>query len=376
MNIAIKFIAFSILFIPLHFLPSCKTGKENDRKISGFNRQKEEGISGLPSGTVTLLSPETGEYIVLGKEVRITWAVQPGITVIDSLTLSMDGKVMATLPASAKEWSLPTSGFGLGRHMIKTVFRDTTGASLTKSVMFMVISDLKPQLYTYRVKASYPHDPEAYTQGLIFDGGFLYESTGQYGHSSLRKVNPETGEPISTLSLDREYFGEGISLWKDQIIQLTWTSRVGFVYDKATFKLVNKIHYSTQGWGLTTDGSQLIMSDGSNILYFIDPELFTEIKRIEVFDPRGPVSNLNELEYIKGMIWANVYQTDTIVIIDPSSGKVTGQIDLKGILEEKYHHPNLDVLNGIAWDEATGRIFVTGKMWPRLFVIELVPVSG
>lgn len=227
--------------------------------------------------------------------------------------------------------------------------------------------------YGYRVINTFPHDPAAFTQGLEFEDGVLYEGTGLNGESSLRRVALETGEVLQQHDLGDEFFGEGITILNDRIYQLTWQSGTGFVYDQQTFEPLGEFAYSTEGWGLTDDDTHLIMSDGSSTLYFRDPETFDEVRRVEVHDNRGPVTMLNELEYIDGEIYANVWRTDIIVRIDPSSGDVTGRIDLSGLLSDddrRGYQP--DVLNGIAHDPASGRLLVTGKRWPKLFEIEIL----
>ena len=217
----------------------------------------------------------------------------------------------------------------------------------------------------------FPHDPDAFTQGLVYDDGFLYEGTGQYGESSIRKVDLETGEAINIYTLAQSLFGEGITIMEDKLYQLTWKSQVGFVYDKESFHLLNRVTYPTQGWGITHDGENLIMSNGTSTIYYLDPEFFTEIRRLEVYNEQGAVNNINELELINGKIYANVWQTDDIIIIDPQTGKVLGQINLKGILKSSERNRRTDVLNGIAYDEENDRIFVTGKYWSRLFEIRI-----
>lgn len=229
--------------------------------------------------------------------------------------------------------------------------------------------------YTYTVVNSYPHDPQAFTQGLIYVDGVLYEGTGLNGRSSLRRVHLETGEVQEIVDLDQQYFGEGIALFGDRIIQLTWQSNVAFVYDAQSFERLGEFAYPTEGWGLTHDDTQLIMSDGTANLYFRDPETFAEIGRVEVRDATGPVVRLNELEYINGEVYANVWQTDRIARIDPQTGRVTGWIDLTGLLSAADRTPDVDVLNGIAYDAANDRLFVTGKLWPRLFEIDLILVE-
>jgi glutaminyl-peptide cyclotransferase len=231
-------------------------------------------------------------------------------------------------------------------------------------------------LYTYRVINSYPHDPKAFTQGLAFDGGFLYEGTGLYGQSTLRKVELTSGKVMRSLRLPERFFGEGVAVLGEQIIQLTWRSKLGFVYGKRDFELQQSFVYPTEGWGLTHDGTRLILSDGTATLHFFDPRNFREIDRIEVFDENGPVQGLNELEYVRGEIFANVWRSDRIARIAPATGRVTGWIDLSGILPEQDRQTPVDVLNGIAYDPVRGRLFVTGKLWPKLFEIELLPLHG
>jgi glutamine cyclotransferase len=227
-------------------------------------------------------------------------------------------------------------------------------------------------IYGYEVVNTFPHDPDAFTQGLVYVDGVLYEGTGLNGRSSLRRVDLATGEVLQQVDLPEEQFGEGIAVLGERIWQLTWQSRIGWVYDRATFKSVGTVEYVTEGWGLTTDGERLIMSDGSSTLYFRDPETFGEIGRVEVRDGDSPVTRLNELEYVDGEVWANVWQTDRIARIDPASGRVTGWVDLTGLLspEDRAGH-QVDVLNGIAWDADTGRLFVTGKLWPVLYEIRI-----
>jgi glutamine cyclotransferase len=230
--------------------------------------------------------------------------------------------------------------------------------------------------YTYRIVNTYPHDRGAFTEGLIFSNGYLYESTGLYGQSSLRKVELTTGKVLQSTLLSAQYFGEGLDLWQDSLIQLTWQTHVGFVYSHDTFTLRRNFNYSTEGWGLTHDASRLIMSDGTSMLYFLDPATFQVTGKIEVKDHGRPVVNLNELEYVNGKIYTNIWQTNGIAIIDPDTGNLESWIDLTGLLSPAQANPvAVDVLNGIAYDSGGKRLFVTGKLWPVLFEIELVPKS-
>jgi glutaminyl-peptide cyclotransferase len=227
--------------------------------------------------------------------------------------------------------------------------------------------------YSYEIVNRFPHDPEAFTQGLVYEDGWLYESTGLYGRSSLRRVDLETGNVVQIHHLDDVYFGEGLTIWEDRIIQLTWREQTGFIYDLESFDLLEVFSYETEGWGLTHDGQRLIVSDGSAYLYFWDPETFTEIGRVLVVNEWDkPVVRLNEMAYIDGEVYANVWMTDRIVRIDPETGYVTGWIDLSGLLDGVSLTGPVDVLNGVSYDAENGRLFITGKLYPLLFEIELV----
>lgn len=237
------------------------------------------------------------------------------------------------------------------------------------------------QNYTYEIVNTYPHDPKAFTQGLVFHNGFLYETTGgsrKKGDdffSSLRKVELETGKVVQKYDLPDEYFGEGMTILGDKIYEITWRENTAFVYDLNTFKLLKEFKYAGEGWGLTNDGTNLIMSDGTHVLRFVNPENFETIRTVVVLDEKGkPLMQLNELEYIKGEIWANVWQTGDIVRIDPASGKLLGTIDLEKLADaEMDKDENADVLNGIAYDAAGDRLFITGKRWRRLFEVKIKP---
>ena len=224
-------------------------------------------------------------------------------------------------------------------------------------------------LYGYQIVHVYPHDPKAFTQGLQYVDGVLYEGTGQHGQSSIRRVKLETGEVLQKRDLPAEHFGEGITVWKNDLIELTWQTHVAFVYDRTTFQPKKQFSYPGEGWGLTHDGTNLIMSDGTSELRVLDPVTFVEKRRIKVTAAGDmPLNNLNELEFVKGEILANVWMTDYVARIAPATGKVTGYIDLRGLLSPS-ERANTDVLNGIAYDASHDRLFVTGKWWPKLFEI-------
>ncbi|HEY6271155.1 MAG TPA: glutaminyl-peptide cyclotransferase [Terriglobales bacterium] len=230
--------------------------------------------------------------------------------------------------------------------------------------------------YSFKVVNVFPHDPAAFTQGLVYHDGFLYEGTGLNGRSSLRKVKLETGQVLQSTDLSQEFFGEGIAILNNEVFQLTWRSEAGFVYKLNDFSTLRRFSYSGEGWGLTTDGHDLFMSDGSAEIRVLDPKTLREKRRIKVHDASTPITELNELEFVEGEIFANVWQTDRIARISPLTGRVTGWIDLKGLLSPVYKLEEGAVLNGIAYDPTRKRLFVTGKLWPKVFEIQLVPKSA
>lgn len=247
---------------------------------------------------------------------------------------------------------------------------------LTVLIIFLGFNDNETPVYSYEVIASYPHDSNAFTQGLLYHADSLCESTGLYGESSLREVNLTDGKVLRQIDLDSRYFGEGITVMGDKIFMLTWLEHQGFVYDLNTFTLIDQFHYPTEGWGLTSNEEFLIMSDGSSKLSFLDPDSLQVIKQVTVTDQDQPIDKINELEFIDGLIYANIWQTDLIAIIQPESGQVHAWIDLTGILDQDPHlttyNQKVDVLNGIAYDSKNNRLFVTGKLWPRLYQIDLI----
>jgi glutamine cyclotransferase len=247
-----------------------------------------------------------------------------------------------------------------------TIILAVAVALVIGSVLLVLLNNRPP----YEVVKVYPHDQNAFTQGLVIEQGVLYEGTGLYGSSTLRRVDLETGNVLQSYALPPEFFGEGITIFDDRIIQLTWQNQIGFVYDKHSFELLQEFSYSTEGWGITTDGTQLIMSDGTANLYFLDPETFQKVGQVEVHDGNASVSKLNELEYINGEVYANILGEEKIAIINPRTGQVTAWIDLTGIYTSENSDPN-NVLNGIAYDAEDNRLFVTGKRWSQLFEIKL-----
>lgn len=228
-----------------------------------------------------------------------------------------------------------------------------------------------PLQTAYEVVGSYPHDPGAFLQGWVWHDGGFYESTGLYGESTLRRVAFPSGEVVKSIPVSKEYFAEGLAMVGDRLIQLTWRSKKAFVYDRESFGLIGEFPYQTEGWGLTYDGASLILSDGSDTLFFLNPDTYEQTGAVRVTLSGRPLQRINELEYIRGEVWANVWRTDMIVRIDPGSGQVVGVLDMTGLLQTGSPRDNDDVLNGIAYDADTDRVFVSGKRWPQLFEIRV-----
>jgi len=262
----------------------------------------------------------------------------------------------------------------VGNTSFKVDAEKTDGLKNSRTKTINVISDIAPKQLTYRVIEKYPHLKTSYTQGLEYYNGYLYEGTGETGHSKLMKIDIKTGKPLQSVDMEDKYFGEGITLLNGKIYQLTYHAKKGFVYDLETFAVIDSFTYkSEQGWGLTNDGTNLIMSDGTNVLTWLNPDDFSTVKTIQVANNRGNMNVLNELEYINGIIYANIYTTNHIVKIDAKTGKVLEEINLEGLID-MYHQAGdrIDVLNGIAYDADNDRMFVTGKLWPMLFEVKFI----
>ncbi|TCD03428.1 glutaminyl-peptide cyclotransferase [Pedobacter psychroterrae] len=328
------------------------------------------------TSAVSFKYPEQGQTFGLGDDVKVELDLPKG-EVITSATYLLDGKTIET-KNNAEPLILKTAGLAVGYKII-TAITDNGSKKDTATINIVLNSGMKPLQLSYKVVNVLPHDTSSYTQGLEYHNGRFLESTGLEGQSTLRWVEPASGKTLQRMDLDKQYFGEGATLVGDKVVMLTWKGNMGFVYDAKTLDQLSTFPYqnSREGWGLCYDGSQLIKSDGTNRLYFLNKESFKEESAIDVYDNKGPVDSINELEFINGKIYANIYTSDIIVVIDPKSGIVEKHIDLSGLLDKGYkkvpRDANIDVLNGIAWDKQGKRLFVTGKRWPKLFEITLVP---
>lgn len=314
-------------------------------------------------------TPKDGELFTEGTPINLKFGLPKEVSQADSIVVTFND---ATIDNKATESiTIPTKGLKMGRQTIRIRAFVKGDIAAEKYMSVRIKSNQEPVKYTYSVVKTYPHDTRAYTQGLTFDGNTLYEGTGQRGESNLRIVDLNSGSVTKSVPLPNEYFGEGIAIIGDKVFQITWQEQRGFVYDKKSLEKLRDFVYAGEGWGLTTDGKVLFLSDGTSTIKVFDPERLVETSRFEVYDNKGAVQYINEMEYINGEIWANIYMTDNIVRFDPSSGKVLGYIDFKGILPKSDYRPDTDVLNGIAYHKATGKIYVTGKYWPKLFEVKV-----
>jgi glutamine cyclotransferase len=317
------------------------------------------------------LSPEAGTSVSVGDEVKLQLRFPEGKSA-DSVVYFVDDKRLSAVKDSQLVvFSTASAKIG-SRLFTAKVYSNGEAQELSTNVI--VKPAQAPEHFSYKVLATFAHDTSSYTQGLEFHDGIFYESDGEYGSSSLRKVDLKTGKVLKKQDLANEVFAEGLSILGDKLVQLTWQENVGLVYNKNSLVLQGQFPYqnSREGWGLCNNGERFYKSDGTNQIYFLNKDTYQEEGFIEVYNNQGPVDQLNELEYIDGKIYANVYQSDKIVIIDPKTGAITGEIDLSGILQPKDRYPNTDVLNGIAYDSATKKLYVTGKNWAKLFQIALV----
>jgi glutamine cyclotransferase len=316
--------------------------------------------------------PEQGQTFGLGEEVKVQLDI-PAENKVSGISYLVDGKTVGSKP-NQDSFAIKTADLSLGYKLISAVV-DNGMTKDTVTINIVLKSAIKPEAFTYKVINVFPHDTSSYTQGLEYHDGKFLESTGEYGASSLRWVALESGKALQRIDIEKQYFAEGSTLIGDRIIMLTWQENIGFVYDSKSLNQLSTFPYqnSRQGWGLTNDGQRLIKSDGTNRIWFLNATDYKEESYIDVYDNVGEVDNLNELEYINGKLYANLYTTDKIAVIDPKTGAVEQYLDMTGLLPAKDRFANTDVLNGIAWDAGGKRLFVTGKKFNQLFQVELLP---
>ena len=366
-----KFKYVLAVFLIIVFQLSCSNKNSESKKSEVIS--KKENVTKRVS-VIQIDSPKAGEMFAIGDQIDINITLKNSEANVDSILVEWADKKTVLNPENL-DFSWDTKDLNPGNNQIKFLAYSEGNKIDSYYLKLRLKSDIVPKLYECKIVKTYPHDKTAYTQGLFYEGGIMYEGTGQNGQSVLRKINFEEGKVISELSLPAEYFGEGITVFGDKIIQLTWTSKTGFVYDKNSFKLLTTLKYTTEGWGITSDNKKLIISDGTQIIHFLDPEYFNEIGRIEVYDNNGPVDSINELEYVGELIYANIWQTEEIIAFDPNSGKVMKRIDCRKIIPAGYRGEHDNVLNGIAYDKDNDRYFITGKRWPNLFEVKFVQIN-
>jgi len=344
-------ILFAIV-VAVNFASSCK-----DEPAAGYS---------------TFIAPSAGSNITSGKDFDVKIDFAKGEK-IDSVVYLLDSsRVLTTSDTLAVKFK--TLGLKLGNHLVTArIYNGEKSDDITSNII--ILASKAPDLYTYKVVTKLPHDTSAYVEGLEYTDGFFYEGTGEKGKSDLRKVNVQTGKVLQRAKLDTALFGEGIILVGNKILQLTWQDKKAFVYDKDSFKQIAELPYSRDGWGMTFDGEKIYASDGTNTIYLLDKNTYQKIGSIDVFDDKGARDNINELEYIDGKIYANVYLTNDIIIINPETGAIEGKIDLTGLYSSDNFKTDWDksnnVLNGIAYDKSGKRLFVTGKKWPNIFEIKI-----
>ncbi|MEM0941395.1 MAG: glutaminyl-peptide cyclotransferase [Bacteroidota bacterium] len=335
------------------FLLSCSDGKKETNKPISPRVKKNTKIE----------SPTQNENFIRGTTIPVSFS--SSTAKIDSVQIITDHS-KSTYTSSSFEFSFQDRKVGT-RNMRAKVFYGEESETHYRKVI--VLPESPPEEMTYKIVNTYPHDTEDYTQGLLIKDGYLFESSGQRGRSTLKKKEITTGRAIKVVNLDSELFGEGLTVFNDEFYQLTWTSGKGFVYNQ-NLEQIRTFSYEVQGWGLTTLGNQFVFTDETEKLYFMEPQSFTKQAELEVYDNDGKVDSINELEVIEGKIFANVYQEDFVVVISPETGEVLQRIDFSGLLTEAESN-NVDVLNGIAVDPKTGKIYVTGKYWPKLFEVTI-----
>jgi glutaminyl-peptide cyclotransferase len=336
-----------------------------------FSCSSQDRRSRKPVSTITIVP--TAQNYIYGNTVSVRVQTKLRNGKIDNIRLFFKGDILH----ETDELDFTVSNIALneiGTHHFNVTATKTDGVNNSRQASINVLSDVTPKKYTYATVRDYPHNTSYYTQGFEYHNGYIYEGTGEYGSSGLYKYNLRTGQVAMSHKLDDKYFGEGITILDDKIYQLTYREQKGFIYNLDNFAVIDSFDYrSKEGWGLTNDGKNLIMSNGTQELIWLDPTDFSEIRKVQVANHIGIVNYLNELEYINQTIYANVYTTNMIIQIEPETGKVLSEINLTGILN-MYKNPadTVDYLNGIAWDEKNDRLFVTGKWWPRIFEIRLV----
>lgn len=335
--------------------------------LSGCDSEKKKGP------VAVLQQPASNAAYPVGKQVPVRFALKESDVAVDSVRCLLNGKRISALQYEAPgSYTFDTKGYGLGAHelSIHIYYKDDPPDEYQGNII--LLADTAPALLSYQVIQTFPHDTADFTQGLFYEDGIMYEGTGLTGRSKLKKYELRTGKVLKEVKLPDDVFGEGITVLKDKVYQLTYKDKKSFIYDKETLAQLGSFNWNLEGWGITTDGAHFIISNGSSYLFFVDTATFNVVRRLQVADDKKLINRINELEYVDGALWANVWQTDDILEIDPQSGKVLRKLNLRGILSGyEANKDRDDVLNGIAYNPANKSFYVTGKKWPSLFEITL-----
>ena len=350
----------NLSFLLFIFIFSCSNYRSN-------NQEQSPRIKSLTK----LIIPKKNEKLNLNDSISIKINPKYDSIIINEISIIYNKDTIAK--SNTNDITLKLNIFkSVGKHRITVVsFLDNDKKEVHYSSLMIYPTEV-PQKLKYMIKNIYPHDPDAYTQGLTFDGKRFFESTGRRGFSTLREVEIKSGKIINQENLDKKYFGEGITVYKEKIYQLTWESNLCFIYDKNTMEKIDEFSYAHEGWGITTFNDELVISDGSENIYFINANNYKFSRQIQVYDNSGLIKNINELENVNGKIFANIYGKEEIIIFSPITGIVESTINLKGIFNKKNYNKKLDVLNGVAYNSVEKKLFVTGKWWPSLFEIEII----
>lgn len=351
----------------LMLLVGCVNSKKAERQTQSLDQKLVRKSNDI----FEVISPQYSNQFIIGEEVDFTLNLSDSTKVIDSLYVFLNEKLLAT--SHELEFSKKLSPAKVGENKL-TISAFSAGATTqSKSLSLLFLSDLKPKEISYSVVNKYPHSTDNFTEGLIYYQGALFEGTGLRGKSFILESDLKTGKVINSLSLESRVFGEGITIFKDKIVQLTYTLKVGYVYDRTSFEKLETFDtsFSDEGWGLTNDGSNLLMSNGTNKILYLNPNDYSYIKNVSVYDDEKSISNLNELEYIDGLLYANIWMENRIAQIEPKSGKVLGYLDLSDLVPTGMAAQKADVLNGIAYNYETGNLLVTGKFWDFIYEIKL-----
>lgn len=350
-----------LCFLIVVLLSAC-TSENNTESEQELTQKNEDIIKISLKGTTSIFT--VGDKLSLQIQLDSTKK-------ISQLEYYLDNRLFQKSTQIFDSIIIKTDTLSVGQHYISCKAKRDSDYVDIDNIAFILLSDIVPIVGKYDIKRVLPHDTKAYTQGLQYEAGKMYEGTGIEGESVLKEINLKNGETIRDIGIMPDYFGEGITIFGNNIAQITWRSNVGFVYDKKTFTKLREFSYATEGWGLTFDGKNLIMSDGTENLYYLDTINFSVLKKVQVYDNQSPITRLNELEYVDGFVYANVYTTNYIVKINPKNGKVLCRWEFIDLLKESDKQPNTDVLNGIAYNKQTKRFYITGKYWPKMFEMVL-----